>query len=228
MIEKIKSSVKYWFLLIIAGIVFISGGILTFTFPLESYLTIAAVFSYLFLIEGLSEVIFSIVNRKKIKGWGWTLAYGVLSIAFGIFLIINPTLSASAMPLYLGFLFLAKSIVGIVVGVAFKKETGFGNHLIGIGALGGILSLMLLYNPLFAGFTILFMVGILLITSGIYSIIYGIEFRSLNKKIKQSEKVKEEKNDTDSAANNQSNETEKECEPTTDIKEEVVNDKELS
>ncbi|WP_044209556.1 HdeD family acid-resistance protein [Flammeovirga sp. OC4] len=181
MIEKLKSSLKYWYLFVIAGLIFITGGILTFTFPLASYLTVAMAFAYFFVIEGISEVIFSIVNRKKIKGWGWTLVYGLTSIVIGVVLIINPEISASTMPLYYGFLFLVKSMIGVTIGASIQKETGFGSGLIAIGVIGVILSTILMVNPLFAGFTILFTTGVVLIASGVYSIALGVEYRKIKK-----------------------------------------------
>ncbi|WP_281612986.1 DUF308 domain-containing protein [Flammeovirga sp. SubArs3] len=183
MIKTLDSSVKYWYLFILLGLLLIGGGIITFTFPLATYITIAILFAYFFVIEGISEVIFSIVNRKKMKGWGWTLLYGLFSIIIGVILILNPHISVNTMPLYYGILFLTKSIIGISLAISIHKETGAGHALIGIGVTGIIISTMLIVNPFFAGFTILFSTGMTLVISGVYSSALGLEFRKLKREI---------------------------------------------
>ncbi|MBD0405327.1 DUF308 domain-containing protein [Flammeovirga sp. EKP202] len=197
MFKNLESTVRYWYLLLIAGITFIISGMLTFTFPIVSYVSLAVVFACLYIIEGFSEIIFSIMNRKKIKGWGWTLFYGLFSIGIGIFLVLNPGFSATVMPLYIGLLFLAKSIVGITLGSQIQKETGLGSLPIGAGVIGVILSTILIINPLFAGFSIVFTAGIAFISSGVYSIILGLEYRKLNKKFKEEKASTTEEEETD-------------------------------
>ncbi|MBD0405466.1 HdeD family acid-resistance protein [Flammeovirga sp. EKP202] len=193
MFKNLKSSVNHWYLLLIAGIMFIVGGILTFTFPIVSYITLATVFAYLFLIEGVSEIIFAIANRKEIKGWGWTLFYGLISFGIGIYLILNPEISFVTMPIYLGFAIMAKSIIGVTMGSEIQKEFGLGGHLIAVGVVGIILSTILIVNPLFAGFTILLTTGIVLISSGVYSILLGLRFRKLNQLMKQKKQSNSDK-----------------------------------
>lgn len=226
MFKNLKSSINHWYLLLIAGILFIVGGVLTFTFPIVSYITLATVFAYLFLIEGVSEMIFAIANRKEIKGWGWTLFYGLLSFVIGVYLILNPGLSAATMPVYLGFFFMAKSLVGIAIGGKIQKDFGLGGHLIAVGIVGIILSTILIVNPIFAGFTILLTTGIVLISSGVYSFLLGLRFRTLNQLMKQKKQSnsdkKQEKTSEETVKDESNNEVKTIDNEETEIKENNV------
>ena len=54
-------------------------------------------------------------------------------------------------------------------------------NLLAIGILGLIFSFILLWNPLFAGFTIVFWTGLALITIGGYGIYFSLTLKKLHK-----------------------------------------------
>lgn len=75
--KTVKNSINHWFLILIAGLIFVVLGIWTMLTPVSSYLTLSVIFSVSFIIIGFIEIIFAISNRKEIDSWGWTLVYGI-------------------------------------------------------------------------------------------------------------------------------------------------------
>lgn len=181
-VKTVTNTVKYWYIPLIIGIIFIGIGIYTLFSPLESYLTLSILFSLSFLFSGLFEIIFSISNRKEIENWGWTLAFGILTFLIGVLLIMNPELSMTTLPLYIGFVVLFRSIMGIGYALELKHYglLDWGNLMV-ISILGLIFSLILIWNPLFAGFTIVFWTGLAIIFIGIFSVYLSFRLKKIKK-----------------------------------------------
>lgn len=179
--KTVKNSIKHWYIPLIVGLLFTAIGIYTLISPLESYLALSIVFSLSFLFSGLSEIIFAITNRKEMDNWGWTLTFGIFTFILGVLLFTNPAISLTTLPFYVGFLVLFRSIAGISYSIDLKNYgiLDWGNLMI-IGILGVLFSFLLLWNPLFAGLTIVIWTGMALITAGIFSIYFSFKLKKLN------------------------------------------------
>jgi len=65
-----SSSVKYWYLPLILGLIFIAVGIWIIFTPVESFLAFSLLFAIAFLISGILGIIYALQNRKILSGWG--------------------------------------------------------------------------------------------------------------------------------------------------------------
>ncbi len=192
--KTITNAIKYWYIPLIVGIIFSLTGVYTLFSPLEAYLTLSVLFSLSFLFSGVSEIVFSISNRKEIDNWGWTLTFGIVTALFGILLLLNPEVSITTLPFYVGVVVLFRSITGISYALDLKKYgvLDWGNLMI-LAVLGLVFSFILIWNPMFAGLTIVFWTGIVLISGGVLSIYLSIKLKSLNNKSKKiPQELKEE------------------------------------
>ena len=116
LIENSKQAIRYWWLLLLAGIVLLLTGILVFIFPGRSYLGMSLLFGWVILLAGILEVVISTANRHFITGRGWMLAGGIIQIVLGVILIFNVGLSASMLPFFLGFWLLMRAFSTIGLG----------------------------------------------------------------------------------------------------------------
>lgn len=168
----IKNRLKYWYIPLILGILFIVLGIRTFAAPIGTLLTLAVLFSIGFIITGVLEIIYSTSNRKDLKNWGWYLTGGILSTLIGIHLLIRPELTALLLSFYIGFWVLFRSISQISTSIELKNdgEKNWG-WVLTFGILGILFSLVLLWNPLITGLAVSFWIGLAFITVGLLHII---------------------------------------------------------
>ena len=179
-LKSVKNSVKHWYVLLIIGIIFLGVGIVVFLTPIESYLTLSIIFSVSFLLAGLLEIIFSISNRKELEGWGWHLALGILTLLVGIMLVDNPAITMVTLPFFVGFVVLFRSIMAISTSMELRNYYVLDwGYLFGLGILGTIFSFMLLFNPSFAGFSLVIWTGLSLLILGIYSIYLSLKLKKL-------------------------------------------------
>ncbi|MEL7121844.1 MAG: DUF308 domain-containing protein [Bacteroidota bacterium] len=178
--ENFKSSLKHWYIPLIIGIVFVLVGIYTFTIPLETYVTLSILFSLSFLFSGISELYFAYANRNTIKGWGWYLVGGIVTVAIGLLMISNPEISMTIIPFYLGFTLLFRALQGL--GFAFElrrvKEAKWGNLAISSG-LGILLSIYLLAHPMVAGLSLVVLTAITFMVIGTVSIFLSLQLKKI-------------------------------------------------
>ncbi len=127
--KTIANAIKHWYIPLIVGIIFALTGIYTLFSPLKAYLTLSVLFSLSFLISGLSEIIFSISNRKEIDNWGWTLTFGIVTALFGVLLVMNPQISITTLPFYVGVVVLFRSIMGIAYALDLKNTVYWNGEI---------------------------------------------------------------------------------------------------
>jgi uncharacterized membrane protein HdeD (DUF308 family) len=74
----------WWKLLnAILALVFIVAGVLSFVSPGDTFVSLAAVFSFLLIFAGSFDIIMSISSRKEIEVWWLQLIGGIIELALG-------------------------------------------------------------------------------------------------------------------------------------------------
>ncbi len=181
-LTNLKKSIKHWYLSLIVGIIFIAVGIWVFLTPVSSYITLAILFAVMFLVTGIIEISFAIGNRKELSNWGWTLAVGIIDLLVGILLVAQPGISILVLPIYVGFAVMFRSISAISWSVELKNlgVLSWGN-LLAVGILGLLFSFILLWNPMFAGMTIVVCTALAFIFIGCFYIYLSVRLRKLSK-----------------------------------------------
>jgi Uncharacterized conserved protein len=178
--KTIRTSIKHWYIPLIIGILLILLGFYTISTPVAAFLTLAILFSWSFIISGILEVIFAVQNKDEVDGWGWYLTGGILYTLFGILLIANPLLSASTLAFIVGFYALFKSFQLLSFSFDLKNygSKSWGWNLL-FAILGIIFSFILLWNPLFAGFSLVIWTGMAISTVGFAACVFAFQLKSL-------------------------------------------------
>ncbi|KAA9325652.1 HdeD family acid-resistance protein [Adhaeribacter soli] len=181
---NLRHTSRYWYLQLILGIFLILVGIWVFMTPLASYVTLAIFFAFAFLITGVLEIIYAVSNRKESENWGWSLVAGIIDLVIGILLISRPQMSMIVLPFYIGFGILFRSIMAVGWSLFLKRQgiPDWGN-LLAIGILGIIFAFIMLWNPIFAGFTIVFYTAFAFIIIGVFQIYLAFRLRKFHKRL---------------------------------------------
>jgi uncharacterized membrane protein HdeD (DUF308 family) len=179
-LQTIVASIKHWYIPLIIGVVLILSGILVFSTPAESYLTLSVMFSLSFLLAGILQIVFSLANSKELSSWGWYLAGGILYMLIGILLLSRPEISIVTLPFLVGFFVLYHS-VNALGGAYDLKNLGVQNWgaLAIIAVLGIIFSFILIWNPAFAGLSLVFWTGMSFISAGVAAIYISLQLKKI-------------------------------------------------
>ncbi|MFZ4860571.1 HdeD family acid-resistance protein [Sphingobacterium sp. Mn56C] len=176
--KTVRSTVKNWYIPLIIGILLIVLGIYTLSNPVESYLALSLLFTWYFLLSGILEIGFAISNKDELDGWGWSLASGILYTLFGVYMFVNPAISITTLPFVIGFYALFKSIQ--LFSVAFELKA-YGTQkwgwVLAWAILGIVFSFILLWNPIFAGLSLVIYTGLSIISIGLASVIVSFQLK---------------------------------------------------
>ncbi len=176
----IRETVKHWYIPLIIGLLFLVMGIYIFTVPVETYLTLSVLFSISFLVSGLSDVFFSLQNRKAVHGWGWYLVSGIISVLLGVYLVQYPGISITVLPFVVGFTMMFRS--AYLLGFAFDLRSygimNWGNLAVA-SVLGIVLSFLLLANPVVTGLSLSVLTALTFIFIGVSSIMLSLNLKKI-------------------------------------------------
>ena len=179
LIEDSKQAVRYWWLLLLVGVLLAGIGVLVLIFPARSYLGMSLLFGWVILLSGCLEVILPTANSHFVTGRGWMLVGGIIEIVLGVILILNVGLSASTLPLFLGFWLLMRAFA--TIGLSGDMQTldipGAGWTLL-TGILLLVCSLGILLQPTGVGSAaVVVWVGITLLFAGAAACSMAIQLR---------------------------------------------------
>ncbi len=97
-----RGSEQPWWALVIEGLVSIAAGIVTFALPGLTTLVLLYVIAAWAVVTGVFEIVAAIRLRARIENEWWLALSGVLSIAFGVLMMIAPGAGALALVLWIG------------------------------------------------------------------------------------------------------------------------------
>lgn len=182
--NSLKNHSKYWYLQVIIGIIFIIFGGMLLANPATTYITVTIFFVTTFLFVGALEIVFSIVNRNQMIGWGWPLLNGVLSLILGVYLSLNLNVALEVFPLVISFAILFRSIFAMFLSFKLKSiKIGSWLGLLLLSILGIIFSILALSKPAIIEIYVVMLIAFSFFSIGINSIFYGFSLKSIKNQI---------------------------------------------
>ena len=117
---------SHWLTLIGGGLFGIAAGLVTLFWPGITAVALLVVIAAWAIATGTAMIVAAIQLRKAITGeWRLVLA-GLLSVAFGVILIVRPGAGALAMMLWIGAYAIATGI--LLIGLGFRLRNWWRMH----------------------------------------------------------------------------------------------------
>lgn len=164
---------KNWYMILIKGIIMILLAILLFMSPEGALLTYAIFIGIGFIVAGIIRI-FQGFSARGSDNWGWIIFEGALDLIVGFILVAHPGLTAATLPFILG---LWATFYGIFLFVNGFSGDGDGFMKIIGGILIFILGMVIMFNPIILGMTLVVWIGIILLIVGIYNVIIAFSVK---------------------------------------------------
>lgn len=188
LIESAKRKIKYWWVSLLVGVLAIILGVWSLLTPDLTLVAMTYVFICIFFINGISEIAFAISNRNLLRGWGWTLAGGIIEILFAILLLALPKVFlATVLVLLVGFWLLFRSIwsIGGACELQVLGVKGWGWSLAG-AILSLLIAFLFLLSPaFFKGIFVVALISVGFFIYGMLRIYMAFRLRSIHKEVKE-------------------------------------------
>ncbi|NML21763.1 HdeD family acid-resistance protein [Pseudoflavitalea sp. G-6-1-2] len=117
-----RKTMDNWGWYLASGLLGIIVGLLTFRNPFATALALLYLIAFWVLIAGIVEIVMAIRLRKEIKGEGWYIVGGLLTIIFGILILVNPIAGALTLTMIFGIYALIFGIMLIYLSLQLKKR----------------------------------------------------------------------------------------------------------
>lgn len=137
---------KYWWVMLIVGILLVIGGFAYWFWPAIGYAVSSQIFGWLLVLTGLVQITAS-AGENRPAGWGWWLAGGVIDLFIGFMLVRSVILSELVFPYFLAIIFIFWGISAIIGAVQSRSRRYWWLYLI-----NGILLLLIGFFFLEAGY----------------------------------------------------------------------------
>ena len=110
--------------MILLGLLGVIAGAVTFLWPGLTAVVLLVVIALWAIIRGILEIIGAITLRKMIQGEWLLILSGVLSIGFGVLLLLQPAAGALAVMWLIGIYMIAFGITTIALSLRLRRLSG--------------------------------------------------------------------------------------------------------
>ena len=119
---KTKDGGKPMWTVVLVGLVGIAAGIFTFLQPGVTAIALLILIAVWAIVQGVLEIAAAIRLRKEIQNEWLLILCGLLSVAFGVLMILNPGAGAIAVLWLIGAFSVAYGVLLIILSFKLKKH----------------------------------------------------------------------------------------------------------
>lgn len=176
---------RSWWAAVLRGILAVIFGVIVLAWPGATTLVLVILFGAFALLDGIVEIILSIVHATQRDKWGAFLIRGLIGLIIGIIVFARPGVALVVLLYAIAIWLIASGFVEIVLAIEAPAETS-GSWLLGVaGALSIIIGILLMVFPDAGIWTIILLIGIYAICLGMILVVFGFSTRSYEKEIER-------------------------------------------
>lgn len=171
-ITSLDRSLRYWWVILIRGILFIILGIYMVCQPASGYAALGFLFGLFILLAGIAELL-RVVGDHSSGSRAWHLLLGIIDIIVGIVFVTHIIASADVLRVVVGLYFLFRGVSLL----SYSHFRGRSWPLILGGAITAIFGLFIIFNAVFGAITIIVLTAIAFIIMGVFNVWLGLHMR---------------------------------------------------
>jgi uncharacterized membrane protein HdeD (DUF308 family) len=172
---------KYWWTLVVRGVVAILLGIFVFVRPVQTVATLVLVFGAVALVDGAFAIAAAIAGRRLTPDWWVLLLQGLLGIGIGVLTLMNPAVTAVALLIYIAVWAIGLGVLQVVAAVRLRHDIS-GEWWLALSGIAGVaFGILLLLRPAEGALTGIWLIGAFALVWGVTLAISGFDINRLSK-----------------------------------------------
>ena len=185
MVELLTRS---WWSFLVRGIIAIALGIILVAWPGATVKTFIIIFGLFVLIDGLVNVVRSLVLASRKERWGWTLTGGLLGFLIGAIILAHQEFALSFVVILVGIWAIIAGISELAI--AFDMPPMSGRGMVGfLGVLSLIIGIVILVYPFGTVYTLMVVLAIYAFVAGAYLIFLAFYSMGAKHRLKKEAKA---------------------------------------
>jgi uncharacterized membrane protein HdeD (DUF308 family) len=175
---------RSWWSYVVRGVLALIFGILFIAYPgatLKTFITILGIF---LIIDGVVNIIRSIVFLFRKEAWGWTLVWGIVGLLLGAILINHTEFTLAFVAILVGIWVIIMGIAEIAISIDMPPNSGRG-FLAVFGVISLAFGIVILAWTAETVYAFMVIVGIYLLFMALMDFIisiYALRFQRREKK----------------------------------------------
>lgn len=170
-----------WHWTVVRGVLAIIFGVVALVAPISTAVSLAVVVAVFAVVDGIFEIVDGIRHRGAV-GAGLRILQGALTLAFGVVLVVWPSITVLAIVWTIGLWAVVVGILQVVVALSLRKveRSGWGWGVVS-GLVSVIFGILLLARPGAGLVSIIWVLGVYAIMLGVLLVGFGLQVRRLGK-----------------------------------------------
>lgn len=168
-----------WGLLLIAGVIFLSVGILAFMDPLSGYVKLTKFAGIGLLLNGGLLTAMIIIRPMRPRERNWLQAESILHLFFGILFLLNPLLAFIALPYFIGSWLFLVGLLKMLAAISLRARVNGWPWVLFIGLIFATFGFLLLFSPFARATSITLLIGGFGVIMGGLYIVDSFRFRNM-------------------------------------------------
>lgn len=175
----IQMLARYWWILVLRGILSIIFGIIAFMYPAPTLASLILFFGVWMLVDGIFMIGNALFNHSVINDWILEFMFGLLSLLLGAMVLSAPGITAFVVVMYAAIWFTIRGIGDIVYAIKLRKLIPNEALMILGGFLSVLVGFMILWNPASGALALLWLIAGYAVIFGFMAIALGLKLRSM-------------------------------------------------
>lgn len=169
---------RKWWITLLQGVILIVLAMYIFTHPVAVLTAISFGFGWMVLLAGIIGVI-AWLGAEKPERENMSLAWSLLTISFGLLLLLNLLATIATIAVFFGIWMLFTGIQLFNIGWPLKTDNSLGWVLVVAGTLSVITGFMMIFNIGLAAIGISTILGLQVLLAGIALVIFSLIKKNL-------------------------------------------------
>jgi uncharacterized membrane protein HdeD (DUF308 family) len=175
--QKIPPHHQYWWMVLLRGIVAVLFGLLAMLWPGLTTIILVYLFGTFALFDGALAIVIAILERAHISRWWVLLLEGIFGLLIALLAYLSPVVTALVLLYLVAAWAIVTGIIELVAAFTRKYDRDLEWTLAIAGILSILLGILLVLQPINGLLTIVWVIGIYAIFSGLLLIISALSRR---------------------------------------------------